>query len=274
MSWDILINKSLGAFALPPGLNLLWFVIGFLLIKKYPKISKTVIIFSSASLWLFSLPWFSNKLIIGLEQEPPINLSQIKQYVVDPADGYVSDGSNKVNRAIVVLAGSRITLAPEYGDIDTVGQSTLERVSYASWLTKKTNLPVLLSGGSVFEQATPLAVLMNHAFLTHFSVAPRWLESKSKNTAENAIYSSKILKQNKIDEILLVTHAWHMPRAKWCFENQGIKVISAPTGFLSNRTDLKRFDQFLPSAQAIQTSSWALHEMIGRYWYQLRYSYD
>jgi len=278
MSWDVLINNFFGSWLLPPGINLLLVIISFLLFKKYQRVAKIVLAFSMISLWLFSLPWFSNQLIMTLETEPAINLYQIKEYSLEPADAFqisseVGGAKAGIKRAIVVLAGSRISLAPEYGEIDIVGASSLQRISYASWLGKKTRLPILLSGGSVFNEATPLAVLMNQSILAHFSVAPRWIESESKNTAENAIYSSKILKKEKIDEILLVTHALHMRRAKSAFENQGMKVISAPTGFLSNR-GASGYTSFLPRAEAMQVSSMALHEIIGQFWYQLRYSFS
>lgn len=51
------------------------------------------------------------------------------------------------------------------------------------------------------------------------------IESKSRNTRENAVNSAKILNEKYIDgKYILVTSATHMPRAKRCFEKVGLTV--------------------------------------------------
>lgn len=279
MSWDIFISQVFGILLLPPSINILLIISGLLMIKKYPRISKSFLILSTVSLWLMSTHWFSNKMIHLVETEPAISLTQVKNYQVDPYDSaeqsdlseLFDSHENIAKRAIVVLAGGRILLAEEYGNVDVVSSYSLQRIKYASWLHKKTNLPILLSGGSVFNEATAEAVLMNQAILSDFSVAPQWVESQSKNTAENALYSNKILSASGISEILLVTHAWHMPRAKRMFEEQGLKVISAPTVFLSHAGCASCITDYLPSARALNKTNLAFHELLGGLWYKLRY---
>ena len=53
------------------------------------------------------------------------------------------------------------------------------------------------------------------------------IESKSKNTRENALYSAKILNEMYTDgNYILVTSATHMPRAKRCFKKVGLETTS------------------------------------------------
>ena len=52
-----------------------------------------------------------------------------------------------------------------------------------------------------------------------------------------------------MQQIYLVTHAWHMPRAQLAFEHAGFSVIPAPTGY-TTRFELTVLD-FLPDADAL-----------------------
>jgi uncharacterized SAM-binding protein YcdF (DUF218 family) len=51
-------------------------------------------------------------------------------------------------------------------------------------------------------------------------LSPRWLEGQSNTTQENAKFSARILKDEGIKTIYLVTHFWHMPQAKTVFEKR------------------------------------------------------
>jgi len=95
------------------------------------------------------------------------------------------------------------------------------------------------------------------------------LESKSRTTAENAIFSREMLKTRGISKVLLVTHAWHMPRAKNIFVKAGFNVIAAPTMFMG--THGHSHYQYFPSMGAFATSYTALHELTGMLWYSIRY---
>jgi len=255
---EIVANKLVDILLFPPGLNLILLLAGYFLLKRKRNIAVGLFIFSISTLFLFSLPVISNSLNASLQNEPALSQAVVINYAK----------SNRRDVAIVVLAGGRIALAPEYGDIDTVSAFTLQRIHYAAWLHQKTQFPMLVSGGSVFGEATAEAVLMNQALISAFNIAPKWIEFESKNTAENAQFSAKILARNKISEILLVTHSNHMQRAKIAFEKTGLKVVAAPTVFSSTKSNWR---DYFPSAKALYTSQLALHEKVGRFWYAIRY---
>ena len=143
---------------------------------------------------------------------------------------------------------------------------------YAAYVARQTGLPVLVSGGAVSRAQIPLALLMADMLGRDYGVKAKWLESRSTNTAENAIFSSEMLKRQGINRVILVTHAWHMERARAAFLANGMSVIAAPTAFYGlGRINLP-FD-LLPNLTALRMSGYAIHENVGIVWYRLRYGY-
>ncbi len=258
MSFEVFVSQLSNLIFLPPGINLLLGLGAFFIRKKYKKISSLTIIFAISTFLLLSLPIVAKKLTINLQTESYLSLKQIKSF----------EKLEREDIAIVILAGGRRSSAPEYGEVDTVSRVTLQRLQYGAWLHRKLKFPLLLSGGSVKGEATAESVLMNQTMLSAFNIPPKWIETESKNTAENAQFTAKILKESAITEILLVTHATHMHRAKIEFEKTGLTIIPAPTVFeYENGSWL----DYLPSAKALYESHSALHEKLGRFWYWVRY---
>ena len=66
------------------------------------------------------------------------------------------------------------------------------------------------------------------ALVSDFRVKVKWVENKSANTHENAKYTKMMLAEAGVRRVYLVTHAAHMSRAVWSFENQGIITVTSP----------------------------------------------
>ena len=126
---------------------------------------------------------------------------------IEPAATPISAAAGKAPQAIVVLTGG-------YG-----------RNMEAARLHRETGLPVLASGGD------GEAVAIKKHLKDDFHVPVRWTEGDSLNTEQNALFTAKILAQENIQTIILVTHALHMRRARRMFEGWGLEVIPAPTDF-------------------------------------------
>jgi hypothetical protein len=124
--------------------------------------------------------------------------------------------------AIVILGGGRQKGAkdlPEYQYQNTSPQS-MERLRAGARLAKVTKLPVLLTGGAPDRTGTKdlsEAKVMSMVLKEELGIDARWLEEQSNTTQENALQSAQILKKEGIKTIYLVTHFWHMPRAKTQF---------------------------------------------------------
>jgi uncharacterized SAM-binding protein YcdF (DUF218 family) len=238
----------MSALVVPPASLLLLAAAGCLVLRKRPKLGRTLLWTSAAALALLSMPIVAAALLGSLQTDPALAAH-------DPRCG-----------AIVVLAGDASLEAPEFGGA-TCGPMTLERLRYAAKLARETGAPLLVSGGPPRAGARPHAELMKEALERDFGVATRWTEPRSGNTRQNARFSAEILAPQGVRRVYLVTHAWHMPRARAEFESHEIEVVPAPTGFRAP-PELE-WRALLPTAKALRESSWAFHEWIGRAWYAL-----
>jgi uncharacterized SAM-binding protein YcdF (DUF218 family) len=167
-------------------------------------------------------------------------------------------------QAIVLLGGGVNTSAEEYNTNAVSAPDTLVRIRYAAYLAKiNSELPLFVSGGAI-DSRNSEASLMKRALQNEFAVEnPIYLEPDSRTTRENAIYTARLLQQYGISQVVLVTSASHMRRAKALFEQSGIKVIAAPTGFYSLGYYKLPMLWFVPNAYAMTTVSAILHELIG-----------
>ena len=174
---------------------------------------------SSLLLYALSTQAVAGWLIVSLQRDAPIP----PDAVVDP----------KASAIVVLSAGARRSAYPY--DTDHIGPLTFERLRYGAQLHRRFLLPLLLSGGVAPGVSVSNAELMSRALKEEFGIEPRWLEGSSGSTRENAIRSAEILFDEGVSRVYLVTHAWHMPRAKSTFERAGFDVIPAPTAFYGNK---------------------------------------
>ena len=247
---ELSIVKLATAALLPPGCFLL--LLFSALWIRAPRLKAGLLLTVLIVMAGFSTSFVAERLMLSLSRAPHLD----------------RDGA-RAGEAIVILAGGRAErLLPDAAD--DIGASTLVRVRHGARLAKATKLPVLVSGGAVFGDAVPLADLMARSLL-EFGVTVRWRERRSRNTAQNAVFSAEILLADGIRTVVLVTHYWHMPRAVASFEAAGFDVLPAPVLAPGRTLGTFQFRSLLPSADALATTSWALHEYLGLLWYRLRY---
>jgi len=253
---EMLINYTLKALVLPPGGPIFLMLFGLLLLRRTRRAGIIVLGGGLALLYVFSLPTFSRALLAQLETYPALAPEQIT-----PGNA----------GAIVVLGGGRYPNAPEYGG-DTVSGRALVRLRYGAYLQRRTGLPIVVTGGSVFGEAVAEAQLMRRVLVNELQIDTVWEERASRNTAENAFLTKALLEPKGIQRVYLVTDATHMPRAVEMFQRTGLEVIPAPTAFAtSTRDGHAGILDWLPSSGALSGTRFAFHEFIGRWWYRLRY---
>ena len=254
---EVLLIKTLQNLLLPPGLMILLMLAGYLLARRMPHTGKVMLFTGFGLLLLASLPVVADFNLRLLEGDTALSPAELAQPSAE---------------AIVILCGGRNAQAPEYGGEDTLSRIPLVRARYGAFLHRQTQLPVLITGGNVFTTTTASeAELMQQALVEDFHVPVHWLETNSRTTWENAVFSQPILEQSNINRIYLVTTAMHMPRAKMAFEAVGLNVVPAPTDFSGRGGDVLSIRNFLPSANALHKNYFFMHEVLGMVWYKLRY---
>jgi uncharacterized SAM-binding protein YcdF (DUF218 family) len=237
---------------LPPGGIVLIWLLGLLLSKRI--LGKLLLLTAPALLYLLSTPYISVRLMQPLETFPALT----------PAD--VSNGTAQ---AIVVLGSGTYESANEYDGQDTAGRLLLERIRYAAWLHHRTGLPIIPSGGGENRERSE-AQIMRQILEQEFGAKVLALEGQSRTTWENAHKTKTLLDEMQIKKFILVTHAWHMPRAVGSFRAAGAEPIAAPTAFVGDHRLENNWKDWRPSPGAFNDSYLALHEYVGKAWYALR----
>lgn len=253
MSW--FITNLIAVFLMPPLSLLLLLALGIVLLYRRHRFAKPLILGTFTLLWIFSTPYFAEGALHLLEEQTT-----------------ALDSTRENADAIVILGGGTYFRAPEYGGQDTIGGATLERLRYGAKLQRETGKPVLVTGGKPLGNSLSEAQQMRATLEQEFRVPVRWTEDTSDNTYENAHHSFRILQQEGIRKIYLVTHGWHMPRSADIFRRAGFEIAEAPTAFTTRyQTDLLTF---LPSADALHKSKLFMHEVIGLLWYRLKLTFS
>ena len=173
---------------------------------------------------------------------------------------------------IVVLAGGLRDPYPSEPQA-SVEQGTYLRTRHAAWLHKHWKaLPVLASGGPIGRAPDRLVVsdLMKELLVAEGVPAETvWTERQSLTTHENAVYTSRLLRQRGINKVALVTQGYHMPRAERCFRKQGLEVVPAPCSY-QHLVPMDDWMDYLPRTTAMRFNDAVLHEWVGLTWYWLR----
>src|SRR5438552_6781631 len=167
------IAKAVGVLFMPLSIVVVLLVLGLSQRRRWPRAGNLLAWFAVSVLVVLALPVTGQFLRSALEDS------------VEPLAAIDASLRSRAG-AIVVLGGGRAD-APEYGG-DTVSQETIERLRYAVRLHRASGLPLLVTGGSDFGEAVSEGELMQRVLIEDFRVRAAWVESRSRNTYENALY--------------------------------------------------------------------------------------
>jgi uncharacterized SAM-binding protein YcdF (DUF218 family) len=239
---------------LPPASLLIAALLAHVLWQK-SRIGRGLVTASLVLLYLLSTPMVSQSLLAMLEIYPAL-----------PVDGPLPQGPE----AIVIL-GADLRDTPEYAALSP-GPFTMERLRYGAQLQRRSALPVLVTGKIASAPSRSIGAVMRQSLTDDFQVPVEWVDELAETTRENAQRSATILHAAGVTRIFLVTHAWHMRRAKLAFEKVGLTVVPAPTAFATGKhpfgIDFSVWAA-MPSSKAMQGSYFALHEALGLAYYRL-----
>ena len=237
-------------FLAPPTLFITLCLAGALIGLVWRRAGLALVLSAALCLFVAAMPVVSSLL-----------LSWVEAGVADPGD-------LRAAQAIVVLGGDQ-----RFGngaDIpDALGPLSVERAMFAAEAFRRLRVPVAVTGGRIPGARASSAELFKPVLERNFAVPVVWSEDRSLTTYENAANTATLLKPQKIGTVVLITQAWHLPRAIWSFERVGLHALPWPVP----RTAVQagRLNDFLPNAGGLLGSFYALHELIGGMYYRMRY---
>jgi len=236
----------------PPAINIAAILVAAWLLRTHFKSSVVIILLSTVSLYLLSTPTISSRLGHSLEIHRAVQIESLPK---------------NENIYIVVAGAAHHVNAEEFGG-PSPNASGLIRLHYAAHLHRLTGLPILLTGGPIQGHSASHAEVMARSLNQVYKIDAHLLETKSRTTLENALFSVEILAAKNVNKILLVTQSYHMKRSIMLFEHAGFEVIPAPTQ-LSDRYELSNWLFWMPDADSLLLSSRVIYEYIGIFWYSL-----
>lgn len=246
------LKPVLTALVMPPAAPLLLLGLGLLWRKR--ALGGLLCLLGLASLWLLSC----NAVAVWLAQTLLPQTSALP-----PATAATALHARQV-QAVVVLGGGVRPTSPEYATPQPTAD-TAGRLRYGVWLARQAKLPLAFAGGVGWANsgtAAPSEGAMARALVTQdYGLALRWVDDRSRDTAENAAYMQALLAPEGVQRIALVTHAWHMPRAQQAFERAGFTVTPAPTGFTLPQQ--RKLLEWLPTGYGLLASREVLREWLG-----------
>jgi len=224
------LKKLLSSFLMPLPIGLFLFIVG--LIYLYSSQYKKAKIYLGVSfLWIFIVSYapFSNAILTPLESQ------------------YQTIEKEVSAKYILLLGG------------DFKGRS-----HEAIRLYHEINEAKIITSGYPGSGAIPEA-LKSAKKLIELGIPQKdiLMQSEPRDTEEEAINIKNIVGN---EQFILITAAYHMPRAMQLFKKHGLNPIAAPTHFLVTNSKLTSF----PSGSYLKKTEIAFHEYLGSLWNQVK----
>lgn len=223
-------------------------VIGALYLKK--KWGKRSLWTGIILLWFFSNQFISNQAMLAWEPD------------------FKDFNEIKTHEFGIVLTG--VTNLSKTAYDRTFFNKGADRITHALQLYRMGKIKkILITGGQGLNPVNPQSeaeLLQRFLLMAGVPQDDVLIEDQSKNTAQNAQFTKEFFDKKGIDiqqEFLLITSAFHMYRAKGCFDQVGLKTETFPTDYYSHDTkyDIPTF--IYPSPSSIDNWHKLVKEWIG-----------
>ena len=260
------LKPVLTALALPPASPVLLGVTGLLVLRRWPRRGRFM-------LWLaLALLWFGACGITALWLQDRV--LQVPAALDAPARERLQAGASSPEEiAIVVLGGGRHASLDALDGAGGLTEHALERLRHGVWLSRRTGWPLAYSGGIGWTQrgvdrmaeagGSTEAAIADRIAREEFGLPLRWREDRSRDTRENAAASVRLLRAAGVRRIVLVTHAWHMPRALRAFQEADPDLPVSPAPVNPVRPEEWAVLDLLPSGTAARHVHLMLREWLG-----------
>src|ERR1700728_489155 len=249
------LSKIAGFFALPSNLLIAIGLLGVVLLcTRYTRLASWLIVTSLVLIAVAGLSPLGNALILPLEQRfPPW------------------DASRGAPDGIVLLGGMIVPdISAARGTVSL--NEAAERITATAELARRYPAArIVMTGGSsalIFDEGPEafFAVQQLEALgVAHDRITA---EEQSRNTIENAVFSRLIANPKPGERWLLVTSAYHMPRAIAAFRAAGFPVEAYPVDWRT-RGPIDATAPLVSVIGGLEMTDFAMHEWVGLLVYRL-----
>jgi len=230
---SILLTKALPLFVYPLGVAVLLGAVVLLLeFGNRCRLRRALLVLMLSVLWIASTPLFSDWLNWQVASAALPDACEIREQ----SDAVILLGGTPSSRIVHALKLHRAGKAPRI--LITARASEAQRVA-----------------NQLVELGAPRSALV--------------LETKSRNTRDNAVGVAALFAKRGWEKGLLVTSSTHMRRALAAFRKVGLAVSAAPTEF-PGPASLRNILDVLPDAEALAKTTFAIRELVGLYVYRYR----
>jgi uncharacterized SAM-binding protein YcdF (DUF218 family) len=247
-----ILKKILTSFLLPPGIFVTVLIVsGVWFLSQRNNRAGVLNLVIGLFMWFLCLGPVANTLIRGLESGFEI-----------PAD--------PKGDVIVLLGAGVYDKARDLTGIGAPSDTALSRIVTTARLQRILDVPVIVSGGKVYQFKTAEAPVLRR-FLIDLGVPDHMIiiEDQSRDTIENARYTREICERRGYIRPILVTSAYHLKRSVLSFTKAGLDVLPFPAGFRSWENRRYGITAYLPNG--LGTTGSALKEYLGLLVYDLIY---
>lgn len=237
----LFLNKLLPVFVLPIGVVILLVLLGAW--RKWRWAS----LLAAALLLAGSMPFVANALLQPLEGVFPARSIGS----VPPADAVLVLGG-------IMAPGREAGLVPEWSE-------AVERFEAGVLIVQRDKARMLLFTGD--PRGSEGSALQREAIERGVPAERTAVIGAVGNTADEAAQLKRYAAQHGIRRVLLVTSAWHMPRAMQLFRGAGVEITPFPVDYRGGANRSLPYMDYIPTAGALQKTELALRECYGSAFY-------
>lgn len=248
------LSQFLSFLAMPLTIILILVVGGSVFIRR--KWGKKLLWVGIGLLLFFTNPFLSNLALLAWEPEFK-SFDEIENHEIG-----------------IVLTG--VTNLSKTATDRTFFNKGADRITHALQLYRMGKInKILITGGQGLNPVNPQTeaeVLQRFLIMTGMPESDIMIEDQSKNTAQNAQFTKVFLEERGFStdqEFLLITSAFHMARAKGCYDKVGLQTETFPADYYSHDVKYDIPALFFPSADSITDWHKLVKEWIGIATYKL-----
>ncbi len=242
------LSKTVSFLTVPSNVVASLAVLGLVLVAARRPLGSIVLKFAAVALVIATLSPLGNLLLTPLEQRFP---------------EWDLNGNGDFD-VIIVLGGSYDTVSHSYVSTIYLREATEPMAVVPGLARQYPHARIVISGGTDPSVPGPSEAAIIKQYFVSFGIAADRIsiEERSQTTAENAAFTAGMIHPGPETRWLLVTSAYHMPRAVGAFRKAGFNVTACPAGWRTRGWQ----DFWRPAATAnenLRRLDVAVHEWLG-----------